>query len=437
VTVGPAEWHTVVQAWNPRKREIMTWCSDNFLEGTLPADKARERFAVFDDNPAARKAIEDLWFSKQFADPDAPCDFWKRHAKGEACEHVELIAKTGATPEAIGVAQRLRQVADVANVADMRLLDPEDIQDLCDLWGLGLDGPDDIDAECGDDSGSEAPISWHLTPRGIADKLAFRSPVMLEGDTGAGKTTLARSLAASHDAVLIEVQGHESVEAADLLGHFVPAQNGLVWKDGKLSQAFRMAGAGRKVVLLLDELLRIPRRQLSVLLGALSPYQGQYALSTGRMAEVVDGIGVEEALRCPVENLAVVATTNVGMQYAVDDIDPALAGRFVPIRMETSEDMAQAVLAQACKAKKFAAGVAKKLVTFLAKTTELRDNRQITGRPSLGVLVRCVNDADSEADVAHLVRTHHLLWVGRGANGEPDSSELDALEKITKRVFKD
>lgn len=436
VTVGPTEWHTVVQAWNPRKREIMTWCSDRFLEGTLPEATACDRLAVFDRNPAARSALEELWASRLFEGPDSPCNFWKLHEKGEACEHVNFITEAGATPEAMAVMRRLQQVADVKDVADMRLLDQEDIYDLRKAWGLELN-EEDIDAECGDDSVEDSPVSWHLTPQGIADKLAFRSPVLLEGDKGAGKTTLARSLAEAHDAVLIEIQGNESLEAVDLLGHFVPAQAGMVWKDGKLSQAFRMAGAGRKVVLLLDELLRIPQRQLSVLLGALSPYKGRYSLSTGRMAEVVDGIGVEEALHCLVENLAVVATTNVGMQYAVDNIDPALADRFVPVRMETSVDMAQTALAEACKAKKFAVGVAKKLVTFLTKTKELRDNRQITDCPSLRVLVRCVTDADSEAEVTHLVRTHHLLWVGRGANGEPDANELEALEKITKRVFKD
>src|SRR5690606_16842868 len=109
-----------------------------------------------------------------------------------------------------------------------------------------------------DDAKSDRPKSVSTGTDYNLEELAFRVPILYEGDRGAGKTFEARNFARINRLPVVECAGHEGVEAIDMLGHFVPYGQGmLVWKDGPLSEAFRRAHKGQ-VVFIMDELLRIP-----------------------------------------------------------------------------------------------------------------------------------------------------------------------------------
>lgn len=427
--------HTVVASVNPGRDYASFWCGDKLLEGRLKGDKLAERLDVMGyGGPSVLDSIRDAIPPK--AEPDHGCDFWALYRKGEDCRHVAYVkAMVDSGPAGqYAIEELVRAVNSAPDERPQLLVSNHAVAGLQMLLGVA-DGLDELlFTEAIEESDDTLP--WYATPEGMVEHLAFRSPVLLEGNKGGGKTTMARALAEQREALLVEVQGNESLEAGDLLGHFVPAKKDLVWKDGRLSQAFRLAGKGNKVVLLLDELLRIPQKQLSVLLAALSPFKGQYTLATGRMIDVEDGVGVEETLQCPVENLAVVATTNMGMQYAVDNIDPALADRFVPIRVDTTLAKVKAAIGEACDARGFADAVRDKLVTFFSKMEELYANRNIAEEPSLRVLTRCVESAQDAKDVPHLVRAHFPLWVARTSTGAPDPKQVDILDGVLKRVFK-
>ena len=178
-------------------------------------------------------------------------------------------------------------------------------------------------------------------------RFAFKIPVLIEGDRGSGKTYEAFEYAKSLDIEPSFVGGHAGIESIDLLGCLVPYagqenkiedtsvsaadffsgdyqmkvsssnSNSLIWKDGPIAEAFRKAQNGEKAILIIDELLRIPQRELNILLTALSPVHGKYNLRTGRILEVIDGVAREEVLSCDTRDLFVLATTNVGGQYAV------------------------------------------------------------------------------------------------------------------------
>ena len=105
-------------------------------------------------------------------------------------------------------------------------------------------------------------------------------------------------------------------EAVSLLGNMIKISTGeFVWKDGIVTQAFRAAANGEKVLLFLDELLRAPDKELSILVGSLTPdSRGKLVLRTERGLEesIVDGVIEEEVIETDLEHLWCVATTNQG-----------------------------------------------------------------------------------------------------------------------------
>ena len=197
------------------------------------------------------------------------------------------------------------------------------------------------------EAGVDKPVKQKEEPFKELKRFAFKIPVLVEGDRGSGKTYEAFEYAKSLNIEPSFVGGHAGIESIDLLGCLVPYagqenkledtsvsaadffsgdyqmkvssghSNSLIWKDGPIAEAFRKAQSGEKAVLIIDELLRIPQRELNILLTALSPVHGKYNLRTGRILEVINGVAREEVLSCDTRNLFVLATTNVGGQYAV------------------------------------------------------------------------------------------------------------------------
>lgn len=267
-------------------------------------------------------------------------------------------------------------------------------------------------------------------------KYAFKVPLLFEGDRGSGKTYDVREFAKQNSLPYFEMAGHESVEAIDFLGHHVQSSHGIVWKDGKLSQAFRAVSKGASGALLIDEMLRIPQRHLSVLLSALSPdSDGNYRLQTGRMLDVVDGIGVEEELVIPTAKLAVFATTNVGPEFAIDDLDPALAERFIIVRKDTEKKVLIDILAKHADVKNFSGLIAVKLADFFERTQRMVQTGTLNRHATTRTLSRAIEHADNEADVKNILRDQALLWVDRTSAGHPEPSQLGDVYKAIELLF--
>lgn len=272
------------------------------------------------------------------------------------------------------------------------------------------------------------------------EELVFRTPVLLEGDRGAGKTTDARTLARAQGCWLVEAAGHESVEAVELLGFLMqnPEDGRLVWKDGPLSEAVRRAGSGTKVVLLLDELLRIPVRMMSVLLTFLSPFEGRYWLRTGRAASVTDGVATEEMLSCPVENLAVIATTNVGAAYAVDDMDEAIRERFTVLRQDTELGKLTAILKSVGETYGNTPVAVKTLLKFFDLMGQLKQRGQVASGPTTRTLTRALELSNGrDEDMLRALRTLAMLWVDRDTEGRPVAEQMEAVHGAIDDAYKE
>lgn len=267
------------------------------------------------------------------------------------------------------------------------------------------------------------------------DFFAFRAPVLLLGERGSGKTTLARDLAASGPHPYFEMPGHAEVDATDMLGALVPYGKGeLIWKDAPVAAAFRSATT-QKTVLAFDEMLRIDQRQLSFLLTTLSPWNGKYRLRTGRVLGVVDGVAQEEVLECPTENLCVIATSNIGMDYAVTDIDPALADRFVVIDYNATRRLVRKYVLEVCRAKGYSSTTAERVVESYARLSDLRKAGALRYGPSARLMVHAVRLANMEAQVPGLLKRLCIQLVAREMDGTPSKAQLEDLNAVISRCF--
>lgn len=372
-------------------------CSDKFLEGSLDKEQADIRIAEAVKGLSSKtteKTMKEA-FGSLPGSWDTPCPFWRNWRRaGSLCEHTSALLRQVGT-----------QLPDFVTDMDSALT-ALTAQPLAAPTGFGL------------------------------EELAFRVPVLFEGERGAGKTVTARAFARDNGYKRVELGGHEGLEAPDLLGFLVPVTQGaLVWKDGPVSEAFR-AARKQKVVLIIDELLRVRQRELSLLLTALSPDEGVYRLRTGRILSVEDGVATEEELECPVENLCIVATTNVGSEYAVDDIDPALAERFVVIRKDTTEEQLKTILSAVAKKKGLPVACAKQCVLFFSKMSEARARGIVRYAPTTRTLVRALELASTISEVTLAIKAQRLLWVARTGEGHPVPEQMTAVDALIERCFK-
>lgn len=263
----------------------------------------------------------------------------------------------------------------------------------------------------------------------------FKLPVLLMGDRGAGKTFFSRGLADEVGAELLEMGFHAETRASAMLGKMVlNGQGTFAWVDGPVSRAFRLAKRGKRVVLLLDELLRAPQEQLSALLTAFSPTQrGTLKLTTGRVvAYDEDEVGIEEVIEAPVQNIAIVATTNVGAEYAVGDLDPALQERFFVVKMDTNEATLKRVLEAICDEKRFERSLAKRLVSFWKGMNALVLNGALSRAPTLRVLSRALQRVATAEEIESSVLAETLQWAELDVDGQVVPEHVKAIESAWK-----
>jgi MoxR-like ATPase len=400
----PSGSHNVVVSYREENGEerVNVWCGDRYLEGALSEDDARQRCKdATNGMPGATALAAEMLRSGYRAVPASTgCNFWTLKQQGKVCKHVKTAFA------------HLDANRDI-------------VHDLRDRYKQAVAGG------VGGSGAPSAKGAYEL------EDLAFRVPVLYEGERGGGKTREARMFARQHAYPLVECPGNEGYEAPDLLGYLVPyGPQAMVWKDGPIAEAFRKATKG-KTVLLLDELLRIRVRELSLLLTALSPDEGVYRLRTGRIVDVEDGIGQEEVLEVPVSNLCIIATTNVGAEYAVDDIDPALAERFVVIRKDTTEAVLKKALQGLAKTRKLSSNVVTQAMEFFKNMTAAHKQGLVHRKPTTRTMTRAFELATegTDTDVKRGIESQILLWVARDGDGHAIEAQVKAVKNLITRAF--
>lgn len=266
---------------------------------------------------------------------------------------------------------------------------------------------------------------------------AALKPVLVKGGQGSGKTFGAREWGRKFD-VYVEFGFNPETSPSDMFG-FPTATS--PWVDGPIARAWRLAATGKKVFTLLDEIYRAQGAARQSMLTPLSPRtidgKRYYALNTGRpILDTVTGVESSEELLAPVENLAIVATTNVGARFDVNSGCPAEKERFAVIHVEVEETKLRAVLDSAAKAKGFSPALVDKLINFWKECRVLAIDNFIEVCPTTRILSEAVLYAHDENDVPVTLSMLGLnIWVAETIEGLPESEQIKKVDAAIKKHF--
>ena len=399
--INDDHYHNVVVACR-EDGEFFHWCGDTYLNGEGKRTSAEARRAVKKIAKSASEEQEMLSHWGQYY--EEPCRFWR----DKTCSHTNHV---------------------------FTLIDEEMLDDLSNSF-------------------KKTGKLVQRSTEELLEKYSFKKHVLLQGDKGAGKTHGVFTFVQENKLESYFIGGSESTEACDMIGEYIPMSIGsiekkgqaslfessesslsMVWKDGPLSKAFRSARDGKKTVLIIDEMLRIPQRELSPLVSALTPTPSNtYILGTRRAVGVVDGIAVEETIEAPCENFWVVSTTNIGASYAVEDIDEAFADRFRLIHVAEEESKTKKILKDAALSKGYAITVADSLLEFKKVYDKRRADGAFSKICNTRQLKEAIINSVDYSDVVETLWETRFAWIDFDIDGQPLKEQEDELKKLFSRL---
>lgn len=264
----------------------------------------------------------------------------------------------------------------------------------------------------------------------------FKKHLLIQGEKGVGKTyTVDRKLTDTNTDYTF-IAGHKGIESTDLLGYYLKDESGnLVWMDGVLTEAFRKA-QHNPCCLFIDEILRIQDSELNILVGSLSPTtRGTFRLRTNRIIDVKDGVGSTELLEVPVENLWCVATTNVGANYQVDEMDEALSDRFRVIIKETSSDELTSILTSCATKNSISDKIVSQMVTFHNQIKDFVVSGELEKVANARQLCEVLQFASDDSEVKSYLFDLVNQLCSTDTSGIPNKAEKEIITKLIKKIF--
>lgn len=280
-------------------------------------------------------------------------------------------------------------------------------------------------------------VGWQVAA--LTETLQAGENILLAGPTGTGKTVCFQQVASGAPAVVVSIEGKEGLTDLDFMGAILPQSDGSRrWVDGPLLRAMRLAEA-ELVWLFMDEVNRIPRRHVNLLLTLMNPKSGGFCQKMG-LPVLKDGLFyvlevpmTSEIVFCPVQHLRIIAAGNFGRAYAVYDLDPALRRRFETVIEFDYLDAAQE-LALVQRRIGLPQMVAHALVQVAQETRRLMGNGEMPGCIDTGSLLNwAVKCARLEAiTVEAVMQAGSLTWAdlvcGRDHQGRVNAGSFQALQ---------
>lgn len=284
---------------------------------------------------------------------------------------------------------------------------------------------------------AEGFVGWQITA--LAEALAAGEHVLLAGPTGTGKTACLLQVASTSPYVVVTIEGKEGLTDLDFLGAILPQPDGSRhWVDGPLLRALRLAEAD-PVLLFMDEINRIPRRHVNLLLTLMNPKPGDFCRQMGLPVVgdgpyyVIETPMTSEVAWCPVQHLRIVAAGNFGRAYAVYDLDPALRRRFdTVLEFDYLESAQELILVQ--RRTGLVGKVAQALVQVSQETRRLMGNGEMPGCIDTGSLLNWASKcARSNArSVESVMQAAALTWAdtvcGRDHVGKVNAGNFKAIQ---------
>ncbi len=154
---------------------------------------------------------------------------------------------------------------------------------------------------------------------------AERSPVLLKGPTGCGKTRFLEHMSwrlqervdgDGHPLALVTIACHEDLTASDLVGRYLLSAEGTEWVDGPLTRAVRTGG-----ICYLDEVVEA-RTDTVVVIHSLTDYRR--LLPIAKRGEILHAH----------DDFLLVVSYNPGYQSSLKDLKASTRQRFVAIEFD-------------------------------------------------------------------------------------------------------
>jgi MoxR-like ATPase len=317
-----------------------------------------------------------------------------------------------------------------------------------------LTDPDALEEHVFDDDAASDPVPADESPDvahqgGFGDFVGWQGPALhqavsygenclLAGPTGTGKTMLTELVAQEGGYDLVTIEGKEGLVDLDFLGAILPQEDdSRKWVDGPLLRAMRMAQAG-PVLLFIDEINRVPREHINLLLGLLNPKSAATLRQMGLdilgddLFYTVEVPMTSELVFCPTAHLRVVAAGNFGRAYAVYDLDPAVRRRFDTVIEFDYLDF-DLELDLVLERTGLSHTVAKTCVKLAGETRRMLDSGELPGAIDTASLINWAGKCQRTGaeTVAGIMQQARLSWAdlvcGRDHTGRVNQANVDAL----------
>lgn len=143
-----------------------------------------------------------------------------------------------------------------------------------------------------------------------------RTPVMLTGPTGCGKTRFVEHMGRLVDRPVVTISCHDDLTSSDLVGRFMVSGGDVVWNDGPLTRAVK-AGA----LCYLDEVVEARHDSLAIL----------HSLTDHRRTLYLDR--ADEVVHAPA-SFMLVCSYNPAYRSSLKELKPSFRQRFVTVAMD-------------------------------------------------------------------------------------------------------
>ncbi|RLI21260.1 hypothetical protein DRO54_04170 [Candidatus Bathyarchaeota archaeon] len=179
-------------------------------------------------------------------------------------------------------------------------------------------------------------VNEYVDPHGLMQKIRaimyHTNGILMEGDSGIGKTMCVMRIAQEDNLPFYLIQGTPDTRVEDLIGFPMQVGENTIWVDGIIPRVL-LCSQERKCILFIDEINRLETNVQSVF----------FPLLDDRCSVIIHERG-GEIIKGNKANLAVIATANIGVGHFTNPLDRAFEDRFDVVKIDYLDPKSEATL---------------------------------------------------------------------------------------------